>query len=266
MGWNRKFPPLVQAGGIAGTLSRQMARRIQARNLIDVYWGVHDSNAALAAFLGMEEPFTLLSTGTWLVAFAVGSNAQNLDEKRDNLWMVDVFERPVACARFMAGRERECIAGNAPLADRQALRAVLQSGTFALPSFAPGGPFPDLKGAIFGKTPSSESERAAVASLYIALMADTILDSIAAAGPLIVEGPLAEDETTLAALASLRPTQPIHSTTAPCVVRGAARLVFGVDAVPLPELGRIEIDPALTPLMRDIRRRWRQSIKEASSS
>jgi hypothetical protein len=50
------------------------------------------------------------------------------------------------------------------------------------------------------------------------------------------------------------------------VVRGAARLVFGTDAVPTPGLGRIEIDSTLTPLMHDIRRRWRQSIKEASSS
>lgn len=266
MGWDRKFPPLVRAGGIAAPLSRQMARRIQARNPIDVHWGAHDSNAALAAFLGMEEPFTLLSTGTWLVAFAVGSATRDLDEKRDNLWMVDVFERPVACARFMAGRERECIAGNALLADHQALLAVLKSGTLALPSFAPGGPFPELTGAIIGKIPASETERAALASLYIALMADVTLDSIAAAGPLIIEGPLAEDEATLAALASLRPTQPIYSTTAPCVVRGAARLVFGADAVPPPELGRIEIDSNLTPLMHDIRRRWRQSIKEACSS
>lgn len=266
MGWNHKFPPLVRAGGIAGPLSWQMSRRIQARNLVDVHWGVHDSNAALAAFLGMEEPFTLLSTGTWLVAFAVGSDAQNLDEKRDNLWMVDVFERPVACARFMAGRERECIAGNAPLADHQTIMAVLKSGTFALPGFAPGGPFPGLKGAIIGKTPIPEAERAAVASLYIALMADATLDSIAATGPLIVEGPLAEDEITLTALASLRPAQPIYSTTAPCVVRGAARLVFGADAVPPPELGQIEIDSQLTPLMHDLRRRWRQSIKEAISS
>jgi sugar (pentulose or hexulose) kinase len=262
-GWHRKFAPLVRAGDIAGPLNMQLARRIQARQPIDVHWGLHDSNAALAAFLGREEPFTLLSTGTWLVAFAVGGAQRELDARRDNLWMVDVFERPVACARFMAGRERECIAGDALHADRDALLALLQGNTLALPSFAPGGPFPWSDGRIEGTAPQSPEQRAAVASLYIALMADAALDPIVATGPLIVEGPLADDEATLAALAALRPSQPLFATQAQCVAYGAARLVFGMDALPAPALRRIAIDPPLLPLMNAARKRWRQSIDEA---
>jgi sugar (pentulose or hexulose) kinase len=263
LGWHRKFAPLVRAGAVAGPLHTQLAQRIQARYPIDVHWGLHDSNAALAAFLGREEPFTLLSTGTWLVAFAVGGAQRDLDARRDNLWMVDVFERPVACARFMAGRERECIAGNTPHADREALLALLQSDTLALPSFAPGGPFPWLRGRIQGTPPQSPEQRAAVASLYIALMADAALEPIAATGPLIVEGPLADDEAALAALAALRPSQSLFTTQAQCVAHGAARLVFGMDAVPPPALRRIAIDPPLLPLVNTARRRWRQSIDEA---
>jgi L-fuculokinase len=265
-GWDRKFAPLVRAGGVAGQLRPQLAQRIQARHPIDVHWGLHDSNAALAAFLDNDDAFTLLSTGTWLVAFSVGSTAHALDTTRDNMWMVDVFERPVACARFMAGREREHIAGTAPLADRQALLAVLESGTMALPSFAPGGPFPGSNGRIVGPAPRTPAERAAVASLYIALMADATLDPIAATGPLIVEGPLADDYVALATLAALRPAQALYSTQAQCVVYGAARLVFGMSAVPVPPLRRIELDPQLLVLVNETRRRWRQSIDEARAS
>jgi sugar (pentulose or hexulose) kinase len=266
MGCHHKFPPLVRAGDVADPLRPQLARRIQARQPIDVHWGLHDSNAALAAFLDQEEPFMLLSTGTWLVAFAVGSTAHALDAARDNMWMVDVFERPVACARFMAGREREHIAGNAPLADRDAVLAILEGNTMALPSFAPGGPFPRSRGRIVGVTPRSMAEHAAIASLYIALMADATIDPLSATGPLIVEGPMADDEAALIVLAALRPDQPLYSTQAQCVAHGAARLVFGMDAIPAPTLRRIEIDPQLFPLINSFRRRWRQSIDEAHSS
>lgn len=261
--WHRKFAPLVRAGDIAGPLNPQLAQRIQARHPIDVHWGLHDSNAALAAFLGREEPFTLLSTGTWLVAFAVGGAQRELDAQRDNLWMVDVFERPVACARFMAGRERECIAGDAPHADREALLSMLQSDMLALPSFAPGGPYPWSRGRIQGTPPQSSEQRAAAASLYIALMADAALEPITATGPMIVEGPLADDEAALAALAALRPSQPLFTTQVQCVAYGAARLVFGMDVLPAPALRRIAIDPPLLPLVNTARKRWRQSIDEA---
>jgi L-fuculokinase len=70
-GWDNLFPPLVEAGGAAGFLQNSIATLLQPTQPISVHWGVHDSNAALAAFLGDREPFTLLSTGTWLVAFVI---------------------------------------------------------------------------------------------------------------------------------------------------------------------------------------------------
>jgi hypothetical protein len=102
--------------------------------------------------------------------------------------------------------------------------------------------------------------------LYIALMADATIDPLSATGPLIVEGPMADDEAALIVLAALRPDQPLYSTQAQCVAHGAARLVFGMDAIPAPTLRRIEIDPQLFPLINSFRRRWRQSIDEAHSS
>lgn len=266
MRWSEKFPALIRAGDIAGPLHSTMAHRIQARHPVCVHWGVHDSNAALAAFLDRPGPFTLLSTGTWLVAFAANVGSLELDATPDNLWMVDVWDRPVACARFMAGREREQIAGNASLADRSALISVLQGTTLPLPSFAPGGPFPRLPGRIIGPAPQSEMERAALASLYLALMTDATLDPISLSGPLIVEGPLADDEAALIALAALRPNQPLYVTSAQCVALGAARLVFGNEAIPMPELRLIAPDPYVISLINPVRRHWRQSIDEVSPS
>jgi sugar (pentulose or hexulose) kinase len=266
MKWDQKFPSLIRAGDIAGPLHPTMAHRIQARHPVSVHWGVHDSNAALAAFLDRPGPFTLLSTGTWLVAFTANVGSLELDAARDNLWMVDVRDRPVACARFMAGREREQIAGNAPLADRSALLSALLGTAVPLPSFAPGGPFPRMQGRIIGPAPGSEMERAALASLYLALMTDATLDPISKSGPLIVEGPLADDEAALIALAALRPNQPLYVTSAQCVALGAARLVFGNAAIPMPELRLIAPDPHIISLINPVRRQWRQSIDEVYPS
>jgi sugar (pentulose or hexulose) kinase len=266
MRWDEKFPALVRAGSVAGPLLPTMAHRIQARHPIAVHRGVHDSNAALAAFLDRAGPFTLLSTGTWLVAFAANAGALELDAARDNLWMVDVLDRPVACARFMAGRERERIAGNARLADRPALLAALHGETIPLPSFAPGGPFPRLQGRIIGPAPRSEMQRAALASLYLALMTDATLDPLSKSGPLIVEGPLADDEAALIALAALRPNQPLYATSAQCVAVGAARLVFGSEAIRMPELRPIAPDPHIISLINRVRRDWRRSIEEIHPS
>lgn len=266
MKWDEKFPPLIRAGAVAGPLQPTMAHRIQARHPVAVHWGVHDSNAALAAFLDRAGPFTLLSTGTWLVAFAANVGSLELDAARDNLWMVDVLDRPVACARFMAGRERERIARNAPQADRPALLAALQGGALPLPSFAPGGPFPRLQGRIIGPAPQTDMERAASASLYLALMTDATLAPLSTSGPLIVEGPLADDDAALMALAALRPDQPLYVTAAECVALGAARLVFGNDAIPMPELRLIAPDPHIISLINPVRRHWRQSIDEVCPS
>ncbi|HSB95688.1 MAG TPA: hypothetical protein VLC91_04540 [Spongiibacteraceae bacterium] len=258
-GWDDLFPPLVEAGGVAGLLQNSIATRLQPTRPITVHWGVHDSNAALAAFLGDQEPFTLLSTGTWLIAFAVGSNTIALDPNRDTLWNVDVFGRPVASARFMAGREREAIAGNRENATVAALRALLDTDAIALPSFAAGGGFPELRGRIHSSLPLQDNARAALASLYLALMIDAALDLIGSVGRIIVEGPLADDDAALTALAALRPQQAVMVTQTNCVAHGAARLVFGTD-LPSPDTRPIALQSDLVMPLDQRRAEWRRLI------
>jgi sugar (pentulose or hexulose) kinase len=259
--WDAWFPPLIKAGSVAGTLRGELARRLNATQPIKVHWGLHDSNAALASFLGKRNAFTVLSTGTWAIAFAVGAKYIELDASRDTLWNVDIYERPVASTRFMAGREREAIAGNLPNADVAALKALLQTDALVLPSFAPAGAFPSMKGEIIASCTLSEVQRAALASLYLALMIDASLDLISSSGDIIVEGPLAKDRATLSALAALRPQQSILTTQINCVAYGAAKLIFS-DVLPEPTTESVTLDIELIPLLNDRRKLWHQLIEE----
>jgi len=265
-GWDRKFPPLVNAGAVATTIDKNFARRLDINggaDAIQVHWGIHDSNSALAAFIGSEEPFTLLSTGTWLIAFGVGTTATALDATRDTLWNVDVQGRPVASARFMAGREREAVAAALPAASAKTLHHLLQTdNTLVLPAFAPGGPFPNLTGRLSGDCGLSDNSRAALASLYLALMIDTVLDLIGSAGALIIEGPLAKDEAALAALAALRPQQTVKATTANCVAYGAVRLTLGIDHLAVPSTRTIALNNELIAPLKARRDLWRRRIHE----
>ena len=259
--WNAWFPPSITVGDVAGVLNGDIAEKLNSAQPIQVYWGLHDSNAALAAFLSEHKTFTVLSTGTWLVAFALGGKRIELDAGRDTLWNVDIYNRPVASARFMAGREREAIAGNLPSANIDALKTLLHTDALALPSFAAGGPFPTLKGEIIASVELSDTQRAALASLYLALMIDVSLDLIASEGNIYVEGPLASDRAALSALAALRPQQSVLATQVNCVVHGAAKLIFG-NTLPQPASEPIALDAELILLINACRDRWRRLIQE----
>ena len=68
--------------------------------------GAHNSNASLLPRISCRrrEPFTVISTGTWVIIMAVGGTAR-LDPEADMLANVDVHGRTVPTARFMGGRE-----------------------------------------------------------------------------------------------------------------------------------------------------------------
>ncbi len=115
---------------------------------------------------------------------------------------------PIACARFMGGREfREIIGDLRGEADLASLKRVIASGAMALPCFAPqGGPFASRKGEIRGDV--AAGDRVALATLYVALMSDLLLTRLGAdRGDLIVEGSFAANAAFAQLLAALRPTQ-----------------------------------------------------------
>ena len=190
LGWRRLFPPMRKAWDTLGTLKPEVAAATGLAPDVRVICGAHDSNASLVPHLiSRREPFTVISTGTWVIIMAVGGKGR-LDPKADMLANVDVRGEPVPTARFMGGREYAVLAGDAPAdADEADVAAIIASGALALPAFSDqGGPFAARKGVIEGEAPATPKARAALATLYSALMTAHMLRRLEAPGDLIVEG------------------------------------------------------------------------------
>ena len=228
LGLMQILPPMVRAYDVAGKLKPAIARNCWLKQAPDVFAGIHDSNASILPHLARRAPpFTVVSSGTWVVLFGLGLSLEGLDPALDQLANIDVEGRPVACARFMGGREYAAIAGADParpaLAD---VDEIIARGVYALPNFAGGsGPFPDSIARIEGAA-ASPAARAGLATLYVALMTDYGLERLGAAqGDLLVEGSFADSEHFCSLLAALRSSQAvIVSRGAAGTARGAAML------------------------------------------
>jgi sugar (pentulose or hexulose) kinase len=221
------MPPMWPAYHRLGSIKPNIAALAGLRAETGVLCGVHDSNASLLPHLASRKaPFTIVSTGTWVILMAVGLGVEGLDPANDTLANVDVEGRPVACARFMGGREYAEIVGGAPAnPDADSLTRVIASRAMALPCFAgQGGPFAARKGEIRGLV--ATTDRPALATLYVALMSDLSLTRLGAhTGDLIVEGSLAANPIYCALLAALRPSQQVYAASdAAGTARGAALL------------------------------------------
>jgi L-fuculokinase len=81
---------------------------------------------------------------------------------------------------------------------------VVRNGILALPSFAAAGPFAGRTGAFLGADDLPDTGRAALATLYVALVTDYALDALGATGDVVVEGPLAGNPFFPGLLAALR--------------------------------------------------------------
>lgn len=191
LGWSPLFPPVAKASNRLGTLLPEIAERTGLPASTPVHVGIHDSNASLLPhLLSRHAPFSVLSTGTWVIALAVGAKPKALDPARDTLINVNALGAPVPSARFMGGRENAVLGEELPEATSEAIESVLKGGLMYLPSAQPGsGPFPHAIGRWTGE--GSPAERRVALSFYLALMAATCLDLIGADGPTIIEGPFA---------------------------------------------------------------------------
>ena len=212
-GWGPLLPPLRAAFDVLGPLTPAVAAATGLGADVVVHAGIHDSNASLLPHLAdTAAPFTVVSTGTWAILMAVGAPLAALDPDADMLVNVAATGAPVPTARFMGGREYAAIAGEgAPLPDLADVQGVVRTGSFAVPCFSTqGGPYARHRGRIDGPEPGSPRSRAALATVYAALMTDDLLERLgAAAGPLVIEGRFARNPAFGALLAALRPGQSV---------------------------------------------------------
>lgn len=105
-GWDRLMPPLRAARDVLGPVAPQVAAATGLDPATPVHVGIHDSNASLLPYLS-RAPCGVLSTGTWVIAMALGGRDVSLDPARDTLLNVAADGRCVRTARFMGGRERD---------------------------------------------------------------------------------------------------------------------------------------------------------------
>lgn len=232
MAWRRLMAPVRRAGDRLGPILPEIAAATGLAVETQVLCGIHDSNASLLPHLvERPQPFSVVSTGTWVISMAVGGGQVALDPARDTLVNVNAFGQLVPSARFMGGREFETLVGqNKSQPTGAEIRAVLEQSVMLLPSVRHGsGPFPSREAAWVGGEPAGGA-RYAAASFYLAMMTATCLDLIGADGPSIVEGPFATNRLFVAMLAAAtgRPVIAAGSTTGTSI--GAALLAAGEGA------------------------------------
>jgi sugar (pentulose or hexulose) kinase len=158
-----KFNPTC---GILGTLTAEMAGKLQLPPSVIVTTGIHDSNASLLPYLAhagkSSDDFILNSTGTWCVCMHPQEQAEFKD---DDIGKVVFFNRsavnkPVKTSVFLGGMEvdtyvkfyqRECETDRFPASDADAVRSLLdERNVFIMPEVVRGsGQFPGSEPGIF---------------------------------------------------------------------------------------------------------------------
>lgn len=261
MGWLPLMPPLRGADEVLGPVLPELAARTGLAPGTPVTCGIHDSNASLYPhLLSRAAPFAVVSTGTWVVAMAVGGGQPLLDPARDTLVNTGADGRPIPSARFMGGREYELVRAGRDVTVTEADRAaVLRRGLHLLPSVAPGsGPFPGRR-AEWTAEPATEGERALALSWYLAGMTDACLAMIGAAGPVVAEGPFARNPDYLEMLGSLTGRVILPATGGVTgTSTGAALLVAGP-----PPATEDRPAPAPRPALLPHGQRWRDLVRQA---
>lgn len=263
-----KLPPLVEATRSLGPVLPSVARELGLPVECRVYAGVHDSNAGFARYLaaGLREPFTVMSTGTWVVAMMSAGSLDVLQEQRDMLANVSVVGRPVACARFMGGREFErlCqITGadpNDPVSAVEVQR-IVDDGVYACPPFVVGsGPFKESQsggGVVTGAVASGAS----LATLYLALVMDYQLDLLEAHGNILFGGVAQKNPLLCRLLAQLRPHQPVLAgDDTASTIRGAWCLTRWQQPMPHCITDFAPVAPADVARLQEYRRQWRHRV------
>jgi L-fuculokinase len=259
-GWTRLIPPLRNAWD-AFPILPSVAAKAGVSPATRVHCGAHDSNLSLVPHIvSRRGPFTVVSTGTWVILMAVGGTGP-LDPAWDMLANVDVTGRPTPCARLMGGREFAALAGPAPAEiTPDDVAALVATGALALPAFSDqGGPFTQRVGRIEGPAPQTPAARTALATLYVALMTKLMLDKLEAPGDWIVEGGFAKTPAFAALLAALAPERRVLlAATTAGAAEGAARLAHW--GSPAPQIESRTSARWTVPGLADYATRWRTRV------
>ncbi|SLN61274.1 L-fuculokinase [Pseudoruegeria aquimaris] len=233
LGLEGKIAPPRRPSDVLGPILPAVAARTGLAPDTPVLCGIHDSNASLLPhLLRQEAPFGVVSTGTWVIAMAMGGDPLPLDGSRDMLINVNAYSDAVPSARFMGGREHDlALRGHAVEVDDAALARVLESGVMLLPAVVPeSGIYRGHAARWIGEEPAvGTPERAAAVGLYLALVTSRCLRGIGQKGPLIVEGPFGKNRIYFEMLSALSPG-PVFASPGQTGTSEGAALLWGKGA------------------------------------
>ena len=100
-----KYPPLMSASTVLGPLRKNLVNQTGLPENIPVFCGSHDSSLSLiSASFHQSLPCTILSTGTWITIFALGSNNNDIEEQPGLMISCDCYGKLVPNFRFPAGK------------------------------------------------------------------------------------------------------------------------------------------------------------------
>ena len=216
--WQGLMPPLQSAWETLGTISPLVAESMGLRADCKVYVGLHDSNASYLRYLCANRTeaasFTVVSTGTWTILMQAQGDLSSLHRRRDTLANCDVYGDPIACARFMGGREYDAICQRlggdikTPVT-QQDIQGALDNLWMVTPDFSSGnGPYGGLEPKL--QCPLPAPSAGAIATLYCALMIDQRLNDLQASGAIYIEGAFLKNPLLCQLVAQLRSEQPVY--------------------------------------------------------
>ena len=228
LGICEKMASARPATDILGTIQPAIAKATGLPETTPVHVGIHDSNASLLPHLmDSTPPFSVISTGTWVIAMAVGGDPIELDPAKDTLINVNAYGEPVPSARFMGGREYEiAMQGHKIVATEDDLRDVLDQGIYLLPALQnDSGPVMGYGARWIGEEPPvGTGLRAAAVSLYLAMVSAHCLTMIGHRGSIIAEGPFTRNNLYLDMLSTATDSPVRSCTTSTGTSIGAALL------------------------------------------
>lgn len=225
------LPPVEPAWFNCGKIHPSLCESLGLDPHCEFHSGLHDSNASFLRYRLSQNaaPFTVISTGTWTILMASQASLQKLEPSKDMLANVDALGTPIACARFMGGREFETICEQAgswlgEQFDETDLQLIINMKTYALPDFSEGsGPFGGKESEFIG--PVDKVSGIALATIYCALMIDYQLTMLDVSGDIIIEGAFLKNPLLCAIVSQLRQGQQVRlSQDATGTVLGAAYL------------------------------------------
>ncbi|GGH42032.1 Sugar (pentulose or hexulose) kinase [Cribrihabitans marinus] len=260
-----KLAPVRKPSDVLGTILPQIAEHTQLPPDTPVHCGIHDSNASLLPYvLAQEPPFSVISTGTWVIAMSIGGTSVSLDPGLDTLINVTALGDPAPSARFMGGREHDLASGGPyPEPTPDNLEVVLANEIMLMPALAAEtGPFNGYQTGWLGSEPEiGTGERGAAVALYLALVTTECLSNIGHEGAIIVEGPFASNRIFLEMLAVESGSHVSRASGTTGTSAGAAMLASGEAFAPPFQHCSGSFNPERAAALQEYASLWKQKVQ-----